>query len=162
MGFFDDPEEAARAYDRAAIQLRGDKATTNFPRDDYDVDPAEEPTAPEDDLVEVCSRRYIIPCSGLVKCMQDPITRGHGIQYLYRCLPARVSPEREVYNLERLEIASTKQHLKSYSWYLLKADNRLCKAGVAAQQPNITATRRDTSPHNEHPNTQALPALKSV
>lgn len=36
IGSFDTPEEAARAYDLAAIKLRGSSATTNFPIELYD------------------------------------------------------------------------------------------------------------------------------
>ena len=35
LGYFATREEAARAYDRAAIQTWGDYARTNFPREDY-------------------------------------------------------------------------------------------------------------------------------
>lgn len=45
VGHFDDPEEAARAYDRAVLAWRADKAVTNFPREAYedagDLDPPE-------------------------------------------------------------------------------------------------------------------------
>lgn len=37
LGYFDDRITAAKAYDRAAIELHGDFARTNFQREDYDV-----------------------------------------------------------------------------------------------------------------------------
>ena len=36
MGIYDSPEEAARAYDRAAIEYRGRDAITNFPLSMYE------------------------------------------------------------------------------------------------------------------------------
>lgn len=35
LGHFDDPAEAARAYDMAVLEWRGDKAVTNFPSNKY-------------------------------------------------------------------------------------------------------------------------------
>lgn len=35
LGYYDDKREAAKAYDRAAIQYFGEFAHTNFPREDY-------------------------------------------------------------------------------------------------------------------------------
>lgn len=37
LGYFNDLEEAARAYDRASIQYHGDFANTNFPRQNYEL-----------------------------------------------------------------------------------------------------------------------------
>lgn len=37
IGYFDDEVSAAKAYDEGVLRLRGDKAATNFPADDYNV-----------------------------------------------------------------------------------------------------------------------------
>jgi len=53
VGFFSDPVEAARAYDRAAIEWRGNKAVTNFPRDSYTDDGQQSAPDPHDAAAEV-------------------------------------------------------------------------------------------------------------
>jgi hypothetical protein len=50
VGYFDDAEEAARAYDRAVLAWRGDSAVTNFPYQQYKdtaVAPASDQSPPQ-------------------------------------------------------------------------------------------------------------------
>lgn len=72
LGHFDDPEEAARSYDRAVLTLRGDRAVTNFPRECYEI--VEDKQQESASVPEVAAQQ-VVP--------YPPITHAQGGRHTY-------------------------------------------------------------------------------